>query len=150
MKIALLLMTLAICISSGSISAQDSGTTPTEMVVSSASAGPQGADYVLSLRLQDGQTLALKVPQPEALKIVSGLSQPAGPDAEKRQMVTLVRSMGMQAESQGKFVILQPIGTSGPLTPLAIPLQGADAFTKQFQQKAAEVKAIAAKTQQQK
>ena len=56
----------------------------------------------------------------------------------------------MQAESQGRFVILQPIGTSGPLTPLAIPLQGADAFTKQFQQKAAEAKAIAAKTQQQK
>ena len=43
MKFALLSMTLAICISSDSISAQDSGTTPTEMVVSSASAEPQGA-----------------------------------------------------------------------------------------------------------
>jgi hypothetical protein len=142
-----IIATVPILMSPVPVFAQDSKATATE-TVASANAEPRGADYVLSLKLDDGRQLNFQVPQTEALKIVRGLSKPAGPDSEKRQMVTLVHSMGIQADRLGRFVVLQPIGAAGPLGALAIPLGGADRFIQQFQNKAEETKANV--TQQQK
>ena len=79
--------TVPILMSPVPVFAQDSKATATE-TVASANAEPRGSDYVLSVKLDNGRQLNFQVPQTEALKIVRGLSKPAGPDSEKRQMVT--------------------------------------------------------------
>jgi hypothetical protein len=61
-----------------------------------------------------------------------------------------VQTVGIQADAQGKFVLLQPRTSAGSLEALAIPIEGADRFLQLFQQKAAETKANSTKTQQQK
>jgi hypothetical protein len=123
------------------------GVTAVESVISAA---PQadGQAYLLSLKLQDGRQISLQLPPTEAVKIVDGLSKVAGSGPEKRQLVALVQGMSIQADPKGKFVLLQPRTSAGPLEALAIPLEGAGRFVQLFQQRAADTKANAARSQQ--
>lgn len=59
-----------------------------------------------------------------------------------------MQGMRIQADPQGKFVLLQPQTIAGPLEALAIPVEGADRFVQLFQQRTADTKANAARTQQ--
>jgi hypothetical protein len=54
-----------------------------------------------------------------------------------------VQGVSIQAEKQGRFVLLQPRSVEGPLQPLAIPRQGGDRFIQLFEDKLAEAKANA-------
>ena len=141
-----MIMAIAVCALPGTGLAQN-GVTAIESVVSAA---PQadGQAYLLSLKLQDGRQISFQLQPTEAVKIVDGLSKVAGSGSEKRQVVALVQGMSIQADPQGKFVLLQPRSSAGPLEALAIPLEGAERFVQLFQQKAADTKANAARTQQ--
>lgn len=143
----LLVALLSVCSSIGVASAQDTGVVAVDSVVS---ANPQsdGQAYLLSLKLHDGRQLSLQVPPLEAVKIVDGLSKVAGSGSDKRQVVALVQGMSIQADPQGKFILLQPQTIAGPLEALAIPVEGADRFVQLFQQRTADTKANAARTQQ--
>jgi hypothetical protein len=118
--------------------------------VISASPAPDGKAYMLSVTLKGGERLFLGVPLAEAVKIVDGLTRPVGSGSQKQQVVAVVHGMSIQADPQGRAVLLQPRTSAGPLEPLAIPIEGADRFVQLFQQKAAETKANAGKSQQQK
>jgi hypothetical protein len=98
--------------------------------------------------LKGGRRLSLEIPPAEALKIVGGLSKVAGPGSP--QVVALVHSVSMQADAEGRFVLLQPRLSAGPILPLAIPIEGADSFSRLFQQKIAEARVNATKTRQHK
>ena len=141
-----MIMAIVVCALPGTGLAQN-GVTDIESVVSAA---PQadGQAYLLSLKLQDGRQISFQLQPTEAVKIVDGLSKVAGSGSEKRQVVALVQGMSIQADPQGKFVLLQPRTSAGPLEALAIPLEGAERFVQLFQQKAADTKANAARTQQ--
>ena len=146
MVVPRLMVAAVICALPGTGLAQN-GVAAVESVVSAA---PQadGQAYVLSLKLQDGRQISLQIPPTEAVKIVDGLSKVAGSGSEKRQVVALVQGMSIQADPQGKFVLLQPRTSAGPLEALAIPLEGAERFVQLFQQRAADTRANAARTQQ--
>jgi hypothetical protein len=47
--------------------------------------------------------------------------------------------------AEGRFVLIQPRITSGPILPLAIPIEGVDGFLQLLQQKSVEAKTNAAK-----
>src|SRR5262249_9969553 len=141
----LLMVCLAFCGLVGWASAQESANPAVVESVISAAPEADGKAYLLSVMLKDGPQLSLRVPAADAVKIVDGLSKTAGPGSQKAQIVALVQSMSVQADAQGRFVLLQPRTSDGPTEPLAIPIQGADRFLQLFQQKAAETKANAAK-----
>jgi hypothetical protein len=108
------------------------------------SAGPQpDKSYKIAVVLRDGRRLSLEIPPAEAIKIVNGISAAAGLGAQKQQIVTVVHDISIQADSQGRLIILVPRSQSGPLEPLGIPVTGADQFIQLFQQKAAETRANA-------
>ena len=109
------------------------------------SANPQadGQSYALTVVLKGGQQLSLQVPAAEAVKITDGLSKAAGGGPNKQQIVTVVQEVSIQAEKQGRFVLIQPRSNEGPLGPLAIPTQGGDQFIQLFANKLAEAKANA-------
>src|SRR6516165_2304013 len=125
--------------------AQESANPAVVESVISAAPEADGKAYLLSVMLKDGRQLSLQVQAADAVKIIDGLSKTAGPGSQKAQIVALVQSMSIQADAQGRFVLLQPRTNEGPTEPLAIPIQGADRFLQLFQQKAAETKANAAK-----
>ena len=129
-----------------SISAQE--IEPPVVVERVISAHPQldGKAYVLSVMLKGGRQLSFEIPPAEAVKIVDGLSEAAGSGSQKQQVVALVQGMSIQADAQGRAVVLQPRTSTGPLKSLAIPIEGADRFLQLFQQKAAETRANATKT----
>jgi hypothetical protein len=132
------------------IAAQEIETPAVVERVISANPELHGKAYVLSVMLKDGRRLSFEIPPAEAVKIVDGLSKAAGSDSQKHQVVALVQSMSIQADAQGRAVVLQPRTSAGPLESLAIPIEGADRFVQLFQQKAAETRANATKMQQQK
>ena len=141
----LLMVCLAFCGLVGLAFAQESANPAVVESVISAAPEADGMAYLLSVMLKDGRQLSLRVPAADAVKIVDGLSKTAGPGSQKAQIVALVQSMSVQADAQGRFVLLQPRTNEGPTEPLAIPIQGADRFLQLFQEKAAETKANAAK-----
>ena len=141
----LLMVCLAFCGFVGLASAQESANPAVVESVISAAPEADGMAYLLSVMLKDGRQLSLRVPAADAVKIVDGLSKTAGPGSQKTQIVAFVQSMSIQADAQGRFVLLQPRTNEGPTEPLAIPIQGADRFLQLFQEKAAETKANAAK-----
>jgi hypothetical protein len=108
--------------------------------VVSASPEVDGKAYSLALVLQDGRQLSLQIRPADAAKIVDGLSKLAGAGAERQQLVVVVQGVSIQADPQGRFVVLQPRSNAGPLQALAIPLEGVDRFLQLFQQKADEAK----------
>jgi hypothetical protein len=112
----LLVAFLGVCSSIGVASAQDAGVVAVESVVSE-NPQPDGQTYLLSLRLHDGRQLSFQIPPLEAVRIVDGLSEVAGPGSDKRQVVALVQGMSIQADPHGKFVLLQPQTIGGPGDP---------------------------------
>jgi hypothetical protein len=146
-----LIVALAFCgLLQESVSAQQTDGPDVVESVQSANPSPDGNAYLLSLTLKGGKRLSLEVPSAEAVKIVDGLSKPAGPGSQKRQVVALVQGISIQADSQGRFVLLQPRTSAGLTEPLAIPIEGADRFLQLFEEKAAEAKANATKKEQHK
>ncbi len=126
-----------VCAVSGAVWAQDIGNPAVVESVTGATPQPDGHSFLLNLTLKGGQRLALQVPSTEALKIVDGLSK------SKEQIAAVVQSIDVQAEKQGRFVVLLPHSTKGPLEPLALPVNGGEQFIQIFQQKLADAKASA-------
>lgn len=126
-----------VCALSGAAWAQQIDNTAIVESVTGATAQPDGHNFVLNLTLTGGQKLALQVPSTQAVKIVDGLSK------SKEQVAAVVQSINVQAEKQGRFIVLQPHSTNGPLEPLALPVNGGEQFIQILQQKLAEAKANA-------
>jgi hypothetical protein len=106
------------------------------------SANPQadGQNYALTVVLKGGQQLSIQVPAAEAVKITDGLSKAAGAGPNKQQIATVVQEVSIQAEKQGRFVLIQPRSNERLLEPLAIPTGGGDQFIQLFANKLAEAK----------
>ena len=89
--------------------------------------------------------MSYQISPPEALKIADGLSKPATPGAQKNMVAQLVYGMIIQADPQGRAIIITPRDSSGNLQSLAVPLTGADQLLEVLKAKIAEAKAFAAK-----
>lgn len=76
---------------------------------------------------------------------MDGLSKASGVGTQTRQIVGLVQDMSIQADLQGRAVVLIARGATGPFEPLAIPIGGIDRFIQLLQQKAEETRANAAR-----
>jgi hypothetical protein len=147
MMIATRLMTaLVVCLLPIPAVAQQKDNPAVVESVIAANPEPDGKAYLLSVQLKGGQQLSLQVPPAEAIKIIGGFSKIAGP--ESAQVVVLVQSVSMQADAQGRFVLLRPRMHSGPILPLAIPIEWVDGFLQLLAQKSAEARTNATKTQQ--
>ena len=118
--------------------------TPVEKVVN-ANPESDGKAYRIDLQLRNGQRVSYEIPPTEALKIADGLSKPATPEGQKDKVAQLVYGMTIQADPQGRAVILTPRDSSGNLQSLAVPLTGADQLLETLTAKIAEAKAFAAK-----
>lgn len=118
--------------------------TPVEKVVN-ANPEPDGKAYRIDLLLRNGRRVSYQISPPEALKIADGLSKPAAPGAKKDEVAQLVYGMIIQADPEGRAVIITPRDSSGNLQSLAIPLTGADQLLETLKEKIAEAKAFAAK-----
>jgi hypothetical protein len=145
----LFLMTaFALCAWPGLIRAQESPALVESVI--SANPQPDGKAYLLSVVLQDGRHLSLEVRPEDAAKIVGGMTKTVGSGPERQQVVALVSGMTITADPQGRFVLLQPSTSAGPLPSMAIPVEGAERFLQLFHEKAVETKANATKTPDQK
>jgi hypothetical protein len=118
--------------------------TPVQKVIN-ANPEPDGKAYRIDLLLQNGQRVSYEILPPEALKIADGLSKPATPGAKKDSVAQLVYGMMIQADPQGRAIIITPRDSSGNLQSLAVPLTGADQLLEVMKAKIAEAKAFAAK-----
>ncbi len=118
--------------------------TPVEKVVN-ANPEPDGKTYRIDLLLKNGRRVSYEISPPEALKIADGLSKPATAGAQKDMVAQLVYGMIIQADPQGRAIILTPRDSSGNLQSLAVPLTGADQLLEVLKAKIAEAKAFAAK-----
>jgi hypothetical protein len=118
--------------------------TPVEKVVN-ANPEPDGKTYRIDLLLHNGRQVSYQISPEEALKIADGLSKPATPGGQKDKVAQLVYGMMIQADPQGRAVILTPRDSSGNLQSLAVPLTGADQLLETLKAKIAEAKAFAAK-----
>ena len=113
--------------------------------VLSAGADADGKDYTISLSLENGRQISIRIPPAEAIKIVEGLSKTAT-SAQKQQIVAFVQTINVKADTRGRAIILTPHVRTGPLDTFAIPTGQADQFIQLFQQIPAETKANAVKT----
>jgi hypothetical protein len=144
MRLALI-ATFALCNMLVPLAAEEATDSLAAASVLSAGADPDGKGYVISLSLENGRQVSIRVPPAEALKIVEGLSKAVTSGPQGQQVVAVVKSINITADERGRVVVLTPYIRSGPLEPFAIPISGADQFVRLFQQKAAETKANAAK-----
>jgi len=113
--------------------------------VINANPEPDGNTFRLDLLLKNGRHASFELTPPEARQIADGLSKPASPGAQKLEVAALVYGMIIQADPQGRAVILTPRDEKGNLQSLAIPLTGADQLLETLKEKIAEAKAFAAK-----
>ena len=113
--------------------------------VLSAGADTDGKGYTISLSLENGRQISIRIPPAEAIKIVEGLSKTAT-SAQKQQIVAFVQTINLKADSRGRAIILTPHVRTGPLDSFAIPIGQADQFMQLFQKVTAETKSNAAKT----
>ena len=113
--------------------------------VLNANPEPDGKAYRIDLLLQNGRRVSYEISPPEALKIADGLSKPATPGAQKEMVAQLVYGMIIQADPQGRAIIITPRDSSGNLQSLAVPLTGADQLLETLKAKIDEAKAFAAK-----
>ena len=113
--------------------------------VLSAGADTDGKGYTISLSLENGRQISIRIPPAEAIKIVEGLSKTAT-SAQKQQIVAFVQTINIKADTRGRAIILTPHVRTGPLDTFAIPIGQADQFIQLLQQITAETKANAAKT----
>jgi hypothetical protein len=118
--------------------------TPVEKVVN-ANPEADGKGYRIDLQLRNGQRVSYEISPEDALKIADGLSKPATPEGQKDKVAQLVYGMMIQADPQGRAVILTPRDSSGNLQSLAVPLTGADQLLETLKAKIAEAKEFAAK-----
>ena len=121
-----------------------SAATPVQEVVN-ANPEANGKAYRLDLLLKNGRKVSYEISPPEASKITDGLSKPATAGAQHDQVAQLVYGMMIQADPQGRAVIITPRNSSGNLQALAVPLTGADELLEVLKAKIAEAKAFAAK-----
>jgi hypothetical protein len=119
---------------------------PVEKVVS-ANPETDGKAFRVDLVLKNGRQIALELSPSDALQVADGLSKPAAPGAQKLEVAALVYGMTIQADPQGRAVILTPRNEKGNLQALAIPLTGADQLLETLKEKIAEAKTFAAKQQ---
>jgi hypothetical protein len=130
---------------SGPLTAQEAATPMTADRVLSAGADADGKNYTISLALENGRQISLRIPPAEAIKIVDGLSKTAT-SPQKQQIVAIVQTINLKADNGGRAIILTPHVRTGPLDTFAIPIGQADQFIELFQKVAAETKANAVKT----
>ncbi len=117
---------------------------PVKQVVN-ANPEADGTSFRIDLILKNGRRVAYEFSPDEALQIANGLSKPAAPGAQRLQVAALVYGMMIQADPQGRAVIITPRDQTGNLQSLAIPLSGADQLLETLRAKIAEAKAFAAK-----
>jgi hypothetical protein len=117
---------------------------PVEKVVS-ANPDADGKAFRIELVLKNGRQIVLELSPSDALQVADGLSKPAAPGAQGLEVAALVYGMTIQADPQGRAVILTPRNEKGNLQALAIPLTGADQLLETLKEKIAEAKAFAAK-----
>jgi hypothetical protein len=141
----LLITAFALYNMSGPLTAQEAATPMTADRVLSAGADADGKNYTISLALENGRQISLRIPPAEAIKIVDGLSKTAT-SPQKQQIVAIVQTINLKADNGGRAIILTPHVRTGPLDTFAIPIGQADQFIELFQKVAAETKANAAKT----
>jgi hypothetical protein len=115
--------------------------------VVNANPEPDGKAFRIDLVLKNGRQVVLELSPSDALQVADGLSKPAAPGAQKLEVAALVYGMTIQADPQGRAVILTPRNEKGDLQALAIPLTGADQLLETLKEKIGEVKAFAAKQQ---
>lgn len=113
--------------------------------VMNANPEPDGSAFRLDLLLKNGRHASFALTPQEARQIADGFSKPASPGAQKLEVAALVYGMIVQADPQGRAVILTPRDEKGNLQSLAIPLTGADELLETLKEKIAEAKAFAAK-----
>jgi len=118
--------------------------TPVQKVVN-ANPEPDGKAYRIDLQLQNGRQVSYEISPSEAVKIADGLSKPATVGGQKDMVAQLVYGMMIQADPQGRAIIITPRDSSGNLQSLAVPLTGADQLLEVLKAKIAEAKAFAAK-----
>jgi hypothetical protein len=109
-----------------------------------------GKAFRLDLLLKNGRQVSYEFLPSEASQVADGFAKPASAGAQKLDVAELVYGMIIQADPQGRAVILTPRNQSGNLQSLAIPLTGADQLLETLRAKIAEAKAFAAKQQSQK
>ena len=126
--------------------AEENATSVAADKVLSASADADGKNYTISLALENGRQISLRIPPAEAVKIVDGLSKTVTSAPQKQQIVAVVQTINLKADNRGRAIILTPHVRTGPLDTFAIPIGQADQFIELFQKVAAETKTNAAKT----
>ena len=94
-----------------SISAQEIETPAVVERVISANPEPDGKAYVLSVMLKGGRRLSFEIPRAEDCRRTK---QGSWINSQKQQVVALVQSMSIQADAQGRAVVLQPRTSAGP------------------------------------
>jgi hypothetical protein len=129
----------------GPLVAEEATSTMAADRVLSAGVDADGKGYTISLSLENGRQISIRIPPAEAIKIVEGLSKTAT-SAQKQQIVAFVQTINIKADTLGRAIILTPHVRTGPLDTFAIPIGQADQFIQLFQQITAETKANAAKT----
>jgi hypothetical protein len=145
---SLLVTAFALYNMSGPLAAQEAADSMAGDKVLSAGADADGKNYTISLALENGRQISLRIPPPEAIKIVDGLSKTATSAPQKQQIVAIVQTINLKADNRGRAIILTPHVRTGPLDTFAIPSDQADQFIELFQKVAAETKANAGKTRQ--
>ena len=113
--------------------------------VLSAGVDADGKGYTISLSLDNGRQISIRIPPAEAIKIVEGLSKTATSAPQKQQIVAFVQTINIKADTRGRAIILTPHVRTGPLDTFAIPIGQADQFIQLLQRITAETKANAAK-----
>ena len=108
--------------------ASDAATPMTADRVLSAGADADGKNYTISLALENGRQISLRIPPPEAIEIVDGLSKTATSAAQKQQTVAIVQTINLKADTGGRAIILTPHVRTGPLDTFAVPIGLADQF----------------------
>jgi hypothetical protein len=127
------------------------GKARTEPIAKVINANPDadGKTFRLDLLLKNGRRVSYVFQPAEASQVADGFSKPAVAGAQKLRVAELVYGMMIQADPQGRAVILTPRNQTGELQSLAIPLTGADQLLETLREKIAEVKAFSAKQQPQ-
>jgi hypothetical protein len=70
--------------------------------VLSASADADGKNYTISLALENGRQISLRIPPAEAVKIVDGLSKTVTSAPQKQQIVAVVQTINLKADNRGR------------------------------------------------
>jgi hypothetical protein len=104
-----------------------------------------GTAFRLELQLKNGRRVAYQFGPAEAVEVANGLGKPATAGSQKLQVASLVYGMMIQADPEGRAVILTPRNKDGNMESLAIPVTGADELLETLRAKIAEAKAFAAK-----